>query len=47
VQLGNGEHGAHNISPHHVFVTKDFKVVGADDWSPRAVPCLRESSAGA
>jgi hypothetical protein len=44
VQLGNGEHEAHNISPHHVFV---FKVVGADDWSPRAVPCLRESSAGA
>jgi hypothetical protein len=33
VKLSNGEYEVHNIGvswPHHVFVTKDFKVVGAD-----------------
>ena len=33
VQLSNGEYEVHNIGvnwPHHVFVDKDFKVVGAD-----------------
>jgi hypothetical protein len=33
VKLSNGEYEAHNISvnwPHHVFVSKDFKVVGAE-----------------
>jgi hypothetical protein len=33
VQLGNGEYEVHNIGvnwPHHVFVSQDFKVVGAD-----------------
>jgi hypothetical protein len=32
VRLSNGEYEAHNIGvnwPHHVFVNKDFKVVGA------------------
>jgi hypothetical protein len=32
VQLSNGEYEVHNIAvawPHHVFVTKNFKVVGA------------------
>ena len=32
VQLSNGEYEAHNIGvnwPHHVFVSQDFKVVGA------------------
>jgi hypothetical protein len=32
VQLSNGEYEVHNIGinwPHHVFVSKDFKVVGA------------------
>ena len=32
VKLSNGEYEAHNIGvnwPHHVFVTQDFKVVGA------------------
>jgi hypothetical protein len=32
VQLSNGEYEAHNIGvnwPHHVFLTQDFKVVGA------------------
>jgi len=32
VKLSNGEYEAHNISvnwPHHVFITQDFKVVGA------------------
>jgi hypothetical protein len=33
VRLSNGEYEVHNIGvnwPHHVFVSKDFKVVGAD-----------------
>jgi hypothetical protein len=33
VKLSNGEYEVHNIGvnwPHHVFVTGDFKVVGAD-----------------
>jgi hypothetical protein len=33
VQLSNGEYEAHNIGvnwPHHIFVNRDFKVVGAD-----------------
>ncbi|GAA1299120.1 hypothetical protein Psi02_62110 [Planotetraspora silvatica] len=33
VQLSSGEYEVHNIGvnwPHHVFVTPDFKVVGAD-----------------
>ncbi|WP_370364113.1 hypothetical protein [Catenulispora sp. GP43] len=33
VQLSNGEYEVHNIGvnwPHHVFVTQDFKVVGAN-----------------
>jgi hypothetical protein len=33
VRLGNGEYEAHNIGvnwPHHIFVSKSFKVVGAD-----------------
>jgi hypothetical protein len=33
VQLSNGEYEVHNIGvnwPHHVFVNKDFEVVGAD-----------------
>jgi hypothetical protein len=33
VQLSNGEYEVHNIGvswPHHVFVSQDFKVVGAD-----------------
>ncbi|HEY6543145.1 MAG TPA: hypothetical protein VIZ18_19540 [Ktedonobacteraceae bacterium] len=33
VQLSNGEYEVHNIGvnwPHHVFVTQNFKVVGAD-----------------
>ncbi len=33
VQLSNGEYEVHNIGvnwPHHVFVNKDFKVVGAN-----------------
>jgi hypothetical protein len=32
VQLSNGEYEAHNIGvnwPHHIFVSQDFKVVGA------------------
>jgi hypothetical protein len=32
VQLNNGEYEAHNIGvnwPHHIFVSQDFKVVGA------------------
>ncbi|BCL79285.1 hypothetical protein ccbrp13_17500 [Ktedonobacteria bacterium brp13] len=32
VKLSNGEYEAHNIGvnwPHHVFITQDFKVVGA------------------
>jgi hypothetical protein len=34
VKLSNGEYEVHNIGvnwPHHIFVNKDFKVVGADD----------------
>jgi hypothetical protein len=34
VQLNNGEYEVHNIGvnwPHHIFVTKTFKVVGAND----------------
>jgi hypothetical protein len=33
VKLGNGDYEAHNIGvnwPHHIFVNKNFKVVGAD-----------------
>ena len=33
VRLSNGEYEVHNIGvnwPHHVFVSKDFKVVGAE-----------------
>jgi hypothetical protein len=33
VQLSNGEYEAHNIGvnwPHHIFVSQDFKVVGAN-----------------
>jgi hypothetical protein len=33
VQLSNGEYEVHNIGvnwPHHIFVSKDFKVVGAE-----------------
>jgi hypothetical protein len=33
VKLSNGEYEVHNIGvnwPHHIFVTQDFKVVGAD-----------------
>jgi len=33
VQLSNGEYEVHNIGvnwPHHIFVSQDFKVVGAD-----------------
>ena len=33
VQLSNGEYNVHMIGvnwPHHVFVSKDFKVVGAE-----------------
>jgi hypothetical protein len=33
VQLSNGEYEVHNIGvswPHHIFVTEDFRVVGAD-----------------
>lgn len=34
VELGNGDYEVHNIGvnwPHHVFVSQDFKVIGADD----------------
>jgi hypothetical protein len=34
VQLGNGDYEVHNIGiawPHHVFVTKNYKVMGAND----------------
>jgi hypothetical protein len=33
VMLSNGEYEVHNIGvdwPHHIFVSQDFKVVGAD-----------------
>jgi hypothetical protein len=33
VQLSNGEYEVHNIGvnwPHHIFLNKDFKVVGAN-----------------
>jgi hypothetical protein len=33
VQLSNGEYEVHNIGvnwPHHIFVNRDFKVVGAN-----------------
>ena len=33
VQLSNGDYEVHNIGvnwPHHVFVNKNFKVIGAD-----------------
>jgi len=33
VKLSGGEYEVHNIGvnwPHHIFVTQDFKVVGAD-----------------
>jgi hypothetical protein len=34
VQLNNGDYEVHNIGvnwPHHIFVNKDFKVIGAGD----------------
>ncbi len=34
VKLSNGDYEVHNIGvnwPHHIFVNKDFKVIGADD----------------
>jgi hypothetical protein len=34
VKLSNGEYEVHNIGvnwPHHIFVNKDFKVIGAGD----------------
>jgi len=34
VELSNGDYEVHNIGvnwPHHVFVNRDFKVIGADD----------------
>jgi hypothetical protein len=34
VQLSNGDYEVHNIGvnwPHHIFVNKDFKVIGAGD----------------
>jgi membrane-bound inhibitor of C-type lysozyme len=34
VKLGNGDYEVHNIGvnwPHHVFVNRDFKVIGAND----------------
>jgi hypothetical protein len=34
VELGNGQYEVHNIGvnwPHHIFVNKDFQVIGADD----------------
>ena len=34
VRLSNGEYEVHYIGvnwPHHIFVTSDFKVVGAND----------------
>ncbi len=34
VQLSNGDYEVHNIGvnwPHHIFVNKDFKVIGAND----------------
>jgi hypothetical protein len=34
VQLSNGDYEVHNIGvswPHHIFVSKDFKVIGAND----------------
>ncbi|PJN06923.1 hypothetical protein CG723_36070 [Streptomyces sp. CB01635] len=38
VQLSSGEYEVHYIGvnwPHHVFVSQDFKVVGASsDWRP-------------
>jgi hypothetical protein len=33
VKLGTGDYEVHNIGvnwPHHIFVTQNFKVVGAD-----------------
>jgi hypothetical protein len=33
VRLSNGDYEVHNIGvnwPHHIFVTQDFEVVGAD-----------------
>jgi hypothetical protein len=33
VQVSSGEYEVHNIGvrwPHHIFVDRDFKVVGAD-----------------
>jgi hypothetical protein len=38
VQLSNGEYEVHNITvkwPHHIFVTQDFKVVGANSKMPQ------------
>jgi hypothetical protein len=34
VELGNGDDEVHNIGvnwPHHVFVSQDFTVIGAND----------------
>jgi hypothetical protein len=34
VQLSNGQYEVHNIGvswPHHIFVNRDFKVIGAND----------------
>jgi hypothetical protein len=34
VELSNGDYEVHNIGvnwPHHIFVNRDFKVIGADD----------------
>ena len=34
VELSNGDYEVHNIGvnwPHHVFVNRDFKVIGAND----------------
>jgi hypothetical protein len=34
VRLSNGEYEVHNVGvnwPHHIFVTSNYKVVGAND----------------
>jgi len=49
VKLSNGEYEVHNIGvdwPHHIFVNRDFKVVGADKLyrgprSPHAYSALK------
>ena len=38
VKLSNGEYEVHNIGvnwPHHIFVSQDFQVLGADYRGPR------------